>query len=363
MRISVDREEFEDILRRAKEATEKKSALPILSNFLIRAEENRVVVRATDLENYLSVSLKAKVEEEGEVCVSSKSLVDIVRNLNVAVLDLRTEGEKLLIEGGRGSYKLPTVPVEDFPDFPEVEGEGQTVSGDLILKGIEKTDYAISKEEGQVPLQGMLIKGHEGRVHFVGSDGHRLALFEPEGEFGLEVLLPRKSLKVIQRLVSGVEDVEISLGEEGSFAQIRSEDWTLVVRLLEGEFPDYLSVMPTEFSAEVLVSADEILRSLKRLSSLSEGKIFPVKITLSDNLMILEFADPEFGEGREELEVDYVGDTFEIGFNGRYLIEALDSFDSEKVWLKFTTPDTASVLEADDYEQDPYKCIIMPMRV
>ncbi len=363
MKLQIDREEFEEALKKAKEATEKKSALPILTNFLLSAEGDRLVIKATDLENYLILSLKADVEEEGSVCVNSRSLSDIVRNLSSAVINLQREGEKLLVTGGRSRFKLPTVPPEDFPEFPEVKEGEETISGNLILEGISKTEYAIAKEETRIALQGMYMRGYEGRVHFVGSDGHRLALFEPEGSFSYELLVPRKSLKVVQRLLTGIEDVRVSKSEDGNFAYFTSEEWKLVVRLLEGDYPDYLAVIPKEFAAEVLLDVEETTRALKRLSGLSEGKVFPVKITLSDNLAVFEFMDPEFGEGREELDVDYIGDPFEIGFNGKYILEALDAFDSEKAWFRFTTPDTAALLESDDYEKDPYRCIIMPMRV
>ncbi|GAB6065151.1 DNA polymerase III subunit beta [Aquifex pyrophilus] len=363
MKVKVDREELEDILKKARESTEKKSALPILANFLIEASGDKLTIKATDLENYLVVSLKAEVEEEGVVCVHSQKLYDIVKNLSSAYVYLRTEGEKLVVEGGRSLYKLPVAPAEDFPEFPEfMEGE-ESLSGTFLLNGIEKVEYAISKEEGNIALQGMYMRGYEDRIHFVGSDGHRLALYEPEGNLSLELLIPKKSLKVLKKLVTGIEDVKVSKSEDESFGYFITSEWKLAVRLLEGEFPDYISVIPQEFTAEVLFVAEEVLKVLKRLKSLSEGKAFPVKITLTDNLAIFEFADPEFGEAKEEIDIEYTGEPFEIGFNGRYLMEALDAFDSERVWFKFTSPDTATLIEAEDYEKDPYKCIIMPMRV
>ena len=363
MKLQVDREEFDETLRKAREATEKKSALPILTNFFLSAQGDRLTIKATDLENYLILSVKADIQEEGALCVNSKSLSDIVHNLSCALVSLESDGEKLTISGGRSRFKLPTVSPEDFPEFPEViEGE-TSLSGNLIELGIRKTEYAIAKEDARISLQGMYMKGHEGRVHFVGSDGHRLALFQPEGEMPYELLLPRKSLKVIQKLLTGIEDVRIAKSEDGNFAYFTTEEWKLMIRLLEGEYPDYMAVIPTEFSAEVLFDVNELKRSLKRLSGLAESGFLAVRITLSDNLAVLEFADPEQGEGREEVDVDYVGDTFEIGFNGRYILEALDAISSQKAWFRFTTPDTASLLESDDYDKDPYRCIIMPMRV
>ena len=363
MKFEIDREEFDEALKKAREATEKKSALPILTNFLLRAEDGSLEIRATDLENYLTLSVKADIMEGGTVCVSSRSLSDIVRNLSSAVVSAQLDGDKLILTGGRSKFKLPTVSPEDFPEFPQAQEGESTIRGNLILKGIEKTEYAIAKEETRVALQGMYMRSHEGKIHFVGSDGHRLALFEPEGEFPYEVLIPRKSLRVIIRLLTGIEEVKVSVSGEGNFAYLTTEDWKLVIRLLEGEYPDYMAVIPAEFTASALFDVAETLRALRRLGGLAEGKMFPVKITLGENMAVFEFADPEFGEGREEIDIDYLGESFEIGFNGKYLIEALDAFDSEKVWFRFTTPDTAAILEADDLEKDPYRCIIMPMRV
>ncbi len=363
MKLQVDREEFEEALRNAREATEKKSALPILTNFLLEAVGQKLVVRATDLENYLTVSVSAEVEEEGSVCVNSKRLSEIVRNLNSAVVNLNSDSDKLILTGGRSKFKLPVISPEDFPEFPVSEGSPEIIPGNLILKAVDKTEYAIAKEEARISLQGMYMKGYDGRVHFVGSDGHRLALYEPEGNFSKELLIPRKSLKVLQKLITGIEDVEVVKSEDGGFSNFRTENWNLVVRLLEGEFPDYMAVIPTEFSVEVMFDRNELRNTLRRLASIGEGRILPVKFTLGDNIAVIEISDPEFGEGRDEIDIDYVGDTYEIGFNGSYVLEALNAFDSEKVWFRFTTPDTATLLEADDYSQDPYKCIIMPMRV
>ncbi len=363
MKFIVDREEFDEALKKAREATEKKSALPILTNFLLKAEDGSLEIRATDLENYLTLSIRADIEEEGTTCVSSRSLSDIVRNLSSAVVQAELEEDRLTLTGGRSRFKLPTFSPEDFPEFPEtLEGETR-IQGNLILKGIEKTEYAIAKEETRIALQGMYMRSQEGKIHFVGSDGHRLALYEPEGEFPYQLLVPRKSLRVITRLLTGIEEVRIAVSEEGSFAYLGTEEWKLVIRLLEGEYPDYMAVIPSEFSATALFDVRETLRALKRLGGLAEGKMFPIKITLGENMAVLEFTDPEFGEGREEIDIDYLGESFEIGFNGKYVMEALEAFGSEKVWFKFTTPDTAAILEADDLEQDPYRCIIMPMRV
>jgi len=358
MKLQIETADLDRVLTKAREATEKKSALPILTNFFLSAQGDRLTIKATDLENYLILSADADIQEEGALCVNSKSLSDIIRNLSCTLVSLESDGKKLIISGGRSRFKLPTVSPEDFPEFPEViEGETQ-LSSNLIDQGIRKTEYAIAKEDAQISLQGMYMKGHEGRVHFVGSDGHRLALFQPEGELPYELLLPRKALKVIQKLLTGTEEVRIAKSEDGSFACFTTEEWKLMVRLLEGEYPDYMAVMPTEFSAEVLFDVNELKRSLKRLLGLVGSGFLAVKITLSDNLAVLEFVDPEHGEGREEVDIDYAGETFEITFNGRYILEALSKMDSEKASLRLTSPKSVALLAA---EEENYLYLIMPI--
>jgi len=178
----------------------------------------------------------------------------------------------------------------------------------------------------------------------------------------MELLIPRKSLKVIEGLVKDYLG-HVHCGKDESFIHFTGEDWKLSVRFLEGEYPDYMAVIPTSFNYEALVDRSSFLESLKRLSNIAESSAFPVKITFSNHLAILEISDLEYGEGRDEVDVDYDGEAVEIGFNGKYLIEALDSFDVDKVWVKMVDPDSAVVIESDDTERDPYLCVVMPMRL
>ncbi|MFN3947165.1 MAG: DNA polymerase III subunit beta [Aquificaceae bacterium] len=361
MRFKVDRGEFLSALQKAKNATEKKSALPILNNFLLSAQEDRLTIKATDLENFLSISLKAQIEQEGKAAVNADKLTSVIKSLATASISAELKDDKLILSGGRSTFKLLTLDPEDFPEFPSVKASADFPALDLI-KAIDKVEYAISKDDSRYALQGLYVHEVDGKTHFVGSDGHRLALYWREGEFPMEFLIPRKSLKVIQGLL---EDYlgRVSSGKDESFVHLSGEDFQLSVRFLEGEYPDYMAVIPTSFNHEVLADKDALLDSLKRLSSIAESSAFPVKITFSDHLALLEITDPEYGEGRDELDVDYSGEPVEVGFNGRYLIEALNSFDVSKVWIKIIDPDSAVVIESDDREKDPYLCVVMPMRL
>ncbi|MCX8164582.1 MAG: DNA polymerase III subunit beta [Aquificaceae bacterium] len=361
MKLKIDREEFLSALQKAKNATEKKSALPVLNNFLLIAEKGKLNLMATDLENFLSLSLRVDAEDEGKTAVNADKLTNIVKGLSSASVFLELKEDKLVLSGGRSTFKLTTIDPEDFPEFPTAVTSAEFPAFD-ILKAIEKVEYAISKDDARYALQGLYMHEVEGRTHFVGSDGHRLALFWRDSAFPMELLVPRKSLKVIQGLLRDYPG-HVSCGKDESFAHFSGEDWQLSVRLLEGEYPDYMAVIPVRFNYQALVPRPELLESLKRLSAIAESSAFPVKMTLSDRSLILEISDPEYGEGRDEMDVDYEGEVLEIGFNGKYLIEALDAFDVERVWLKVVDPDSAVVLESDNREKDPYLCVVMPMRL
>ncbi len=361
MKLSIDRLELLEVLNKAKAATEKKSALPILNNFLLVAQKNKLIVKATDLENYLTFPLKADIQQEGKALVNADKLTSITKNLSSAEVQLNLKDDVLHIKGGRSYFKLTNVEPEDFPEFPQVNVEAILPAYDLKV-GIEKVEYAISKEDSRYALQGMYIHGSDGETHFVGSDGHRLALYKANYRFEYDLLIPRKSLKVLHALLKDhLGDVEI--GKDESFAHFKGEDWTLSVRLLEGEYPDYNSVIPKEFNHIALVYKDELINGIKRLSAIAESSAFPVKLTFSSNLLILEISEPEYGEGKDEIDIEYSDEPIEIGFNGKYLLEALDSFETDKVFIKMIDPDSAVVIESEDFQKDPYMCLIMPMRL
>ena len=364
MKVICDRKLLEEALNKAKEATEKKAALPILTNILIKAEGETLTIKATDLENYLILHIPATVPEEGTVCVSSQKLTDIVKNGKCAEVILSLQGGNLVVECGRSRFKLVTVDPDEFPEFPEPteEAKAETLEGAILLEAIDRTDYAIPKDAENIALNGLYVNGKGGEIDFVGTDGHRLALFKPTvANFELKFLLPKRSLKVLKKLVAKLDELKISTTE--NFAFFEGENWKLAVRLLEGEYPDYEAVIPQETNYNALVPTEEFINALKRVTLLVEGKVKPVKLTLMENLIKLEVSDPEFGEAEDEVEAEYMGETISTEFNARYLIEALDNYDSERVWFKLVDADSPSVIGAEDMEREPYICLIMPMAI
>ncbi|MFZ8862452.1 MAG: DNA polymerase III subunit beta [Thermocrinis sp.] len=364
MRAVIDRKEFEEVLTKAKPATEKRSSLPVLNNFKLSAKEDRLSIYATDLENFLVFEVPARVEEEGEVSVNADKLTSIVKNLSSAEVYMELIGDKLFVRGGKSQFKLVCAGPSEFPEFPEVQCK-IAIPSNLLLKGISKVGYALSKEDLKHALQGMYMASKDGKLHFVGSDGYRLALYMHEGiPLEEDLLLSRKSLKVLEKLLRDTIG-EVDVGKDESFVHVRGEGWKLSVRLLEGEYPDYMAVIPTDYTINVLLDKAEFENALKRLSSIASAKAFPVKLVFENDVVWVEISDPEFGEGKDEVDVleSFNSEPMEVGFNGKYLLEALGEFDFERVRLKVIDPDSPVVLESANLEKDPYLCIIMPMRL
>jgi DNA polymerase-3 subunit beta len=365
MRVFVERKEFEEVLTKAKPATEKRASLPVLNNFKLLATEGKLVIYATDLENFLVLELPARVEEDGEVSVNADKLTAIIKNFSSAEVYMELVGDKLFVRGGKSQFRLVCGDPSEFPEFPEVQCKA-SISSNLLLKGISKVGYALSKEDLKHALQGMYVASKEGKLHFVGSDGYRLALYMHE-RVSLEenLLFPRKSLQILEKLLKETLG-EVKVGKDESFAHVKGENWSLSVRLLEGEYPDYMAVIPTDYTINVLLDKAEFENALKRLSSVSSSKGgFPVKLTFSSDVVHVEISDPEFGEGKDEVGVleGFNSEPMEIGFNGKYLLEALEEFDFERVYLKAIDPDSPVLLESANQEKDPYLCLIMPMRL
>jgi DNA polymerase-3 subunit beta len=364
MRVFVDRKDFEEVLKKAKIAAEKRANMPILNNLKLSAEEDKLSIYTTNLESFLVMELPARVEEAGEVSVNADKLTSIVKNLSSAELYMELVEDKLFVRGGKSQFRLVCGDPSEFPEFPEVQCKN-AISSNLLLKGISKVGYALSKEDLKHALQGMYVANKEGKLHFVGSDGYRLALYMHEGiPLDEDLLLSRKSLKVLEKLLKETLG-EVEVGKDENFVHVKGEDWQLSVRLLEGEYPDYMAVIPTDYTISVLLDKNEFENALQRLSSISSASAFPVKLVFESDVVRVEISDPEFGEGKDEVDVlEYFGnETMEIGFNGKYLLEALGGFDSDRVYLKAIDADSPVVLESANLEKDSYLCIIMPMRL
>ncbi|WP_297887913.1 DNA polymerase III subunit beta [Sulfurihydrogenibium sp.] len=362
MKVNVDKKSFQEAVKKV--IAEKKAALPILTNFLLKAQDGKLIIQGTDLEVYTTYWINADVEEEGQVCVNAKKLMDISKVLPSAEVSIFTDKQNLKITSGKTKYSLATVDPQDFPTFENFPADiAVSIAGNILLKGITKTAYAASKDESRFALNGVCFSFTNSHIDFVATDGHRLALYK--GEITGKTLegkytVPQKALAEIKKLVSEYEDVEVSIS--GSSIFFKGSNWMMSARLLEGVFPDYTQVIPSSFNIKVEVTKGEFLDSVKRVVVAEESDAKPIKITLKEGKMIISTPTSEDTFAEDEIDIDYQGEEFEIGFNGKYIIEAIDEIEDSVVVIKFINKDSQTVIVPKD-ESEPYLALVMPMNI
>ncbi len=362
MEVIIDKADLQNILKKVISATEKKSVLPALANFLIEAKDGKLIVQGTDLEVHVLASVFADVKEEGIVSVNAKKLTDISRLLPQNEVLLKLEDDKLKVKSGKTKYNLPTFPTDEFPQmYPFPQDTSFTISGEELINAINKTIYATAKDETRFALQGVLFKSIDNKIDVVATDGHRLALYtiEKTGAGDIDEILPQKALNELKKLITGLEDVEVASTDQYAF--FKTSDWILMTRLMEGTFPDYTQVIPTEFSIEILVNKKEFIEGVKRVSAILEGEPKPIKLTLLENKLELKTFSPEFGEAVDELEIEYSGDEYSMGFNAKYILDAVNVIDTENIQIKFTNPNAQTLFLPED--NNKYQAIVMPMEI
>jgi DNA polymerase III, beta subunit (EC 2.7.7.7) len=276
---------------------------------------------------------------------------------------LYTDGETLKITSGKTKYSLPTFEADDFP-LPESYPSDLAIliSGQELLKGISKTIYAVSKDESRFALNGVCFSFINGKLDFVATDGHRLALYNIQVNGNLEgkYIVPLKALNELKKLVSDFEDVEVAVS--GSSIFFKGSNYILSARLLEGVFPDYTQVIPNSFNIEIVLSKSELIDSIKRVIIAEDNDNKPIKLKLVNNKLIISTPPTSDAYAEDEIEVNYDGEEFEIGFNGKYILEAVDEIEDKNIVVKFINKDSQTVIIPENPEER-YLAVVMPMTI
>jgi DNA polymerase-3 subunit beta len=365
MEVHVDRDGFFRALQMIHNIVEPRQTMPILANVLLETEGNVVRLTATDLEVGARVSVPAQVTGTGGITISARKLLEIVKELPTAPLALKVqENAWVALRCGGASYKLVGLTPEDFPVVGEnTAARWITLDGKLLHDMLAQTSFAISHDESRYALNGVLFALQDQELRLVATDGHRLALAirhlaSPSG-VQASGIVPRKAVHEISRIVGAGEDVEIAI--DGNQFMLRMPNMLLVARLIEGTFPNYEQVVPRAHPYRLPVSRGGLAAALRRVSVLSEERTRPVKLLFSAGLLKLSAYSPDFGEAEEQIEVPYTGEEIVIGFNSRYLLDALGAKSNDQVI--FEVKDGLSPGVVKSFEDDGSLCVIMPMRI
>lgn len=373
MKLSIPKPDLQRALGRIQAIVERRNSMPILANVLLdaRKEENgALLVAATDLEVGIRSSSPAKVTKPGALTVSARKLYDIVRELPDEAVGLQaTANSYLEIQSGRARFSLAGASAEEYPSLPEFPSDRLVRLPAAVLSVmIERTIYAASVDETRYNLNGAFIEvdAAVGRLRMVATDGHRLALADrsigPEVE-GLAsgVIVPRKGLTEVKRLVDEEDADEVEIGFAGNSGLVRRGGVTLVMRLIEGEFPDYRKVIPAAFERTLGVPAEVLIHALRRVAVLSSERSRAVKLELGERRLQVSSNNPDLGEAQEELDVDYDGAPLSVGFNVRYLLDALTSLHAKEV--RFGLRDGNSPAQLQPADDPDALAVVMPMRL
>ena len=366
MEIRVQRAEFLNELAPMQGIVERRTTIPILSHILVRAEENRLHLAATDLDVSLTTWCAAEVGGTGGIAVQARKFLEIIRAVVGDEVRLTVEDEKrLIIEAGKSRFKINGLSPEDFPTLPDVSEESSTeIPFRQLKRMISKIIFAVSTEESRFQLNGALLKLKEGAMELVATDGHRLALVENALETaevdGEGVLIPRKALQELQRFESD-ENVLFRRGEHHlSFEVGRRE---LISRILEGSFPDYERVIAKDNDKRVLFERKILSEAVQRVALLTGERARAVRLQFDSNRLLITATNPELGEAVEEVGCEYSGGELRLGINPDYIGQFLAAVDTEKILLEFKDENTQCIGVPVDGEDERYLCVIMPMRI
>jgi DNA polymerase-3 subunit beta len=371
MKLKIKKDEILKGLQRIQGVVEKKNTMPILSNMLLTADGNGVEIVATDLEIGLRGRYAGEVEQPGSVTVSAKKMYEIVRELPAEDIQIRVEdGNWVKVISGQSQFKLVALPKDEYPSLPDVAEEGMiSIDGETLREMIKKTLYSVGENDARYVLNGLFVHMTQAKnglnIRMVGTDGHRLSMIDRvvDAKHREEsMIIPKKAMMELRRLLE--EDsskTELRIGFSKNHALFKLDGLVMVSKLIDGNYPNYIQVVPAKSTKKVAVSKDQFAHAVKRVSILSKEKTNAVKMQLDKNALVLSTNNPEVGEASEELTVDYKGEAITIGFNSRYLMDALSAMDRENISLELN--DSLSPCLITEEGDEHYKCVVMPMRV
>jgi len=365
MKISIEKEKLLIGLSAAQKAVASKTTMPILECFNLTAKENNFYITATDLELGIEYKIETTVEEEGSVTVGAGIFSEIIRKLPDSIIELTTKENLLIIECEGSLFKVVTTPSDDFPVFPEVIAEQVIkIKQNELKEMIRKTIFAVGIDESRPVFTGCLLEKKNGTLNMVALDGFRLALQSKvslDGENSeFSAIIPGRTLNEISKILIDNDDL-IEIGVEKNQGLFKMPNCKAVTRILEGNFLDYRQAIPKEKELRVKLDRDVLLSSLERAAVMSrDEKQLPIKITIADSLMVIQCA-VQSGDVREEVVVESVGKNLEIGFNPKYLIEAVKAVDPGTVILDFGTSISPCIIRPE--EGETYTYMVLPVRI
>ncbi|UCG62506.1 MAG: DNA polymerase III subunit beta [Candidatus Zixiibacteriota bacterium] len=368
MKFSLAKSKLANYLQYILQVVPSKSTLPILTNVLIEALENKIKISATDLDISIASSIECKVAKKGSACIPARILFDIIKELPESEINFEATGQRVEIKIPNGSYKIASVPPDEFPKLPAVNTKKEIrISGEQLVGMVKKTTFATSDDETRPALNGVLWQTKGDKMQMVATDGHRLAKMAVENTKlkGLydDVIVPPKVLNLIPKFVTQEsQEIGVIFGENNIIFNLG--DIILTSRLIEGPYPNFEQVIPTNNDKKLIVTKEDLARAVRRVSILSNALTHQVKFSLKGTSLTLSTTNADVGgEGKEILECDYTGEDIELGYNANYINDILGKLDGEEAVFELSSSVSAGVIYSPETSKDDYLCLVMPLRL
>lgn len=366
MKFSIKKDVVLRELQLLQGIVEKKNTMPILANLLINVSEEDIELIGTDLEVGIRTHFPAKIEETGAITISGKKVFEIVRSLTEDQEIVFTEGKELMMEitSGQSEFRVLCLSKEDYPQVPEPKFEkGISLPLEKVKEMIDRVYYAITQEQ-RYYLNGalMIIKGNI--IELVSTDGHRLAytsISTDKIKLDKEIrgIVSKKTLSELRKFED--DNIEFDLDENNLFFRVKNR--TMISRIIEGKFPNYEAVIPKGNPYILSFYREEITDAVRRVSLLSTERSRGIKFNIEKNQTRLFSSNPEIGEARDRVEMEYDGEELEIGFNAQYLLDFLTNVKSEKVRFELKDENSAILMRPEIEDDIKHIYVLMPMKI
>jgi len=355
-------------LQAVQNVVSNRTTLPILSNVLLRAEGDRLEFTATDLDVTIACSVEAKVKKPGASTVPVKKLFGIVRELGNSEIDLEVDDKNVCsIRSGASFYKINGLSADEFPPMPKFKEDKKVELPQEKVRGMmKKTSFAISTDESRYVLNGIFISLKDHKMTMVATDGRRLAMVDEEVDVSEksqgEFIAPAKAVNELNRLLQDKGNVEIRYTDNQASFTLKDEkngSVLIVTKLIEGNYPNYRQVIPTEVKERISLVREEFLHALRRAEIMTSDKSNSVKLTFGKNNLAITANSPEVGEARESIAINYKGKEMAIAFNPKYMIDPLNALANDEVFIELIDELSPGVLKING----PFLYVVMPMRL
>jgi DNA polymerase-3 subunit beta len=378
LEITVSRAELLRELTAAQSVVERKTTIPILSNFLFEATidelgAGRLTITATDLDQSLRTSCAAKVKKPGACTIPARKLYDYIKLLADGDISMKLmDNHWVQIRSGRSNTKMVGMARANFPQVPEFPAVGAyKISSSALGNMIAKTIFAISNEESRYTLNGALLVLKAESMAMVATDGHRLAHIEKLGETleGIsgekKTLIPRKALAELSSLLSASDAEHLEFADDDQTLFFKVGGRVLTSRKLTGQFPNYEAVLPRDNTKFVIVRSEDLMASIQRVAQFADERSGAIKIRLEQNELKISAQSTDAGESEDIIETPYNYDPIVVGFNNSYLVDFLRATGVQgEVRLEFKDAQSAGQMRPEDANEDvKYRYILMPMRI